>query len=139
MEEEFYICTYCYKEYTPNRRRFQKFCSGSCRSKAHHARKTKESALPSVTKEIPEAKTKIDSLSLAGVGNATIGTLAADGVKFLFTPPDKKTATKGDLIELANKLTTKYHLVKNLPPRHDGALPYFSMETKMIIYSLWAL
>lgn len=141
---KYYICKYCFKEFEPTRRRVQKYCSNTCRSKAYHERQThnskeqKDIITTPVTNTTP-VKTKIDSLSAAGVGQAAIGTLAADGLKSLFTPLDKKTATKGDIVELTRKLLNRYHLVKSLPPRIDGARPYFDIETNEIVYSFLPL
>ena len=77
---EFYTCKYCYKEFDPKRRRVQKYCSNSCRSKAHHARKKTETKLPIIsdsetktevsTLPTKPEKTTVDSMSLAGTGNA---------------------------------------------------------------------
>ena len=80
------------------------------------------------------SKTKIDKVSIAGVGNATLGSLAAGGLKSIFTPENNKPATKGDLKQLIEKLDYRYHLVNNLPRRLDGALPYFDLDTGEIVY-----
>lgn len=77
-------------------------------------------------------------MSLPGIGNATAGSLAADGIKALFTTPDDRPATKGDLKALAKK-SERYHKVVNLPPRADGTFPYFDMETNKIVYLRSAL
>ena len=143
----FYICEYCYKDFEPTRRRVQKYCSNTCRSKAHHARKTSDKkslatkekdtsvTLPELKTQHP--KTKIESMSLAGMGNAAAGNLAADAVKSLLTPIDNKPATKGDLKKLTEKLINRYHFVSNMPQRYDGALPYFDIETGEINFYLY--
>jgi hypothetical protein len=41
MENHLYICQYCSKEYKPNRRQKQKYCSNSCRRRAFTIRKFK--------------------------------------------------------------------------------------------------
>ncbi|MCR8668032.1 hypothetical protein NO995_10090 [Aestuariibaculum sp. M13] len=84
MESRFYKCKYCFKEFEPKRRRVQKYCSDTCRNKAHHAKKPKhvlpipkEKNLP--TTEInPEFKSQKEKMSFAGVGNAMAGYLIAD-------------------------------------------------------------
>jgi hypothetical protein len=73
-------------------------------------------------------------MSVAGIGNATAGTLAADGIKALLTANDNKPATKGDLKKLVLEMNGRFHLVKNIPPRTDGALPYFDFETNEIVF-----
>ena len=78
-------------------------------------------------------------MSIPGIGNATTGSLLADGLKSVFTPLDKKVATKGDLKDLSNKLIKRYHAVNNIPARNDGALPYFDLETNTIIFSFFTL
>lgn len=139
-----YSCQYCFKDFEPTRRRVQKYCSNTCRSKAFHARKTSDKiSLDPIQKDnsikvpkliSPLSKTKIESMSLAGMGNAAAGNLAADAVKSIFTPIDNKPATKGDLKKLTEKLINRYHIISNMPQRYDGALPYFDMETGQVIY-----
>jgi len=141
---EFYTCEYCYKEFTPKRRRVQKYCSNTCRSKAHHARKNSENKLPIISEAEPKTnaptlptapvENKVDSMSLAGTGNAMAGALAADGIKALFTPISSKPATKGDLEKLKNQIVNRYHKITNLQQRNDGALPYFDMDTGEVVY-----
>ncbi|GAA4298245.1 hypothetical protein [Aestuariibaculum suncheonense] len=144
----YYTCNYCYKEFEPTRRRVQKFCCNSCRSKAHNAKKSKQSKLP--TKKIEEnnvpptvkpeqPKTKIEAVSIPGVINAGLGTLIADGIKSFATKDINLPATKGDLELLAKHLTKRYHKILNHPPRQDGALPYFDLHTNTIKYSFLPL
>ncbi|MEL0650752.1 hypothetical protein V6246_04915 [Algibacter sp. TI.3.09] len=143
---EFYTCQYCYKEFDPKRRRVQKYCSNSCRSKAHHARKKTETKLSIIsdsetktnvpTVPTPSAKNKVDSMSLAGTGNAAAGSLLADTIKSVFTPLDNKPATKGDLENLKKQIVNRYHKITNLQQRNDGALPYFDMDTSEVVYLL---
>ena len=142
---KYYTCEYCFTDFEPKRRRVQKYCSATCRSKAYHLRKsnqnkttdlapistTVQTALPPPP---PIPKTKIESISTAGIGNAAAGSLLADSIKSIFTPLDNKPATKADFKLLSDKLTKRYHLVKNIPNRHDGALPYFDMETGNVVY-----
>lgn len=79
-------------------------------------------------------------MSLSGIGNATAGNLIADDIKSAFTTKENKAATKGDLKHLVHSILRRYHLVKKLDHRHDdGALPYYDMETKEIVYSIWPL
>jgi hypothetical protein len=138
-----YKCEYCRIKYIPNRRRVQKYCSASCRSKAFYRRKNSIKNLPSTKNdkglkgfntEDQNSKTKINKMSLAGAGNAAAGALAVNLITNALTPEEKKAATKGDLSRLENKLK-RYHRVINFQPRADGSVAIFDMESKHIIYS----
>jgi hypothetical protein len=43
-------------------------------------------------------------------------------------------ATKSDIQAVLNKMG-RYHKVQNTQPNPEGKLPYFDMETKMVVYS----
>jgi len=58
--------------------------------------------------------------------------LAADGIKAIITSSYNKPATKGDLKKLVSEINGRYHFVKNIPARFDGALPYFDFDTNTI-------
>ncbi|WP_458626000.1 hypothetical protein [Winogradskyella sp. PC D3.3] len=134
--KQFYTCEYCYKEFEPKRRRVQKYCSDTCRSKAYHARKTK-TLIPIETNNITVPKIsnpQKPKMSLGGVGNATAGTLAADAIKSLLTKASNKPATKGDLSQLVEKLNGRYHLVKNMNPNAFGQYPYFDLIEGVVVY-----
>lgn len=137
MENYLYTCQYCGKEYKPNRRKKQKYCSNSCRTRAFVIKKGIGLAIikPEITK--PE-ENKIDKMSTAGVGNVIVGTLIADGIgaiaKNIFTNEENKPATKKDLKEMKELLLPRYHRVNNLPPNRFGQLPYYDLNTKTIIY-----
>ena len=136
MEKHKYTCNYCFEEFIPTRRRVQKFCSATCRSKSHHA-KISESNLPTeqvVSTDTP-LETKIKKMSLSGIGNATAGTLAADLLKSALTKNENKPATKGDLNILLAKLNDRYHLIKNMAPNLKGEYPYFDLVENVVIYS----
>lgn len=140
-ENQFYTCGYCFNEFIPKRRRVQKFCSHSCRSKAHHSKKTKTkmATLPSLNlNAVPKPDTikKPERISAVGIGNAALGTLAVDTAKAIFTSEDNKSATKGDLKRLAVEINARYHRVKNMSPRSDGALPYYDFDTRNVVYLL---
>ena len=70
---------------------------------------------------------------MAGIGNATAGSLAADAVKSILTVPDNRPATKGDIKMLFTKMK-RYHRVLNLPFGTNSSVPHFDMETKNIVY-----
>jgi len=138
-DTEFYTCKYCYKEFEPKRRRVQKYCSDTCRSKAYHFRKTKEAQLSTnkstglaAPKDMPTPSK--EKMSLAGVGNAALGNFAADSLKSLFTKESNKPATKGDLAQLLEKLNGRYHLITNMVPDPFGKLPYFDMVEGVLVY-----
>ncbi|WP_405570221.1 hypothetical protein [Winogradskyella sp. Asnod2-B02-A] len=135
---KFYTCEYCYKEFEPKRRRVQRYCSNTCRSKAYHARKT-NTLTTSKSEDIAitnnDNSSQKETMSLAGIGNATAGTLAADAIKSLLTKESNKPATKGDLTQLLEKLNGRYHLVKNMNPNIKGEYPYFDMVEGNVVYS----
>lgn len=136
METHNYICKYCKKEFVPTRRRVQKYCKASCRSGAHQLRKRALSTTKNqlVETEKKPAKIKVEEISVSGVGNAALGTVAADLTKSIFTRTENKPATKGDLSKLQENLIGRYHKIANMNARIDGALPYFDMETKEVVY-----
>ncbi|WP_299160251.1 hypothetical protein [uncultured Tenacibaculum sp.] len=108
METRLYKCEYCRKEFLPVRRRVQKYCSNSCRSKSHH-KKAKSTDKIEVDKlGNKTTKTSVEKLSIAGVGNAAIGSAAVDLLKYAFTKEENKPATKSDIKNLAKKLK-RYH------------------------------
>jgi hypothetical protein len=135
MNKKYYTCKYCFEEYVPKRRRVQKYCSGTCRSKACYERKQSKKTTTKKPQEELEKSTKaiIDKVSISGVTNAALGTLMIELLKWLTISKENKTATKADLKTLEDKLK-RYHRVNNLEPRMDGTIPYFDMETKTIIY-----
>ena len=133
MENYLYRCKYCGKDFKPKRRRVQKFCSNSCRTRNHQIIKpNKELRLTQENFVLPKV-TKIDKISTAGIGNAAIGSGLVEIAKNLLTDEANKPATKGDLKKIANQLE-RYQLVKNLPFRFDGLRPFFDLETKIIVY-----
>lgn len=113
METRMYVCKYCKKEYTPKRRRVQKFCSNSCRVRSHQLKKTKpeEGLTKKDAKQLPE-KISVDKMSMAGIGNATVGTLAANTLTNIFIREENKPLTKGDLKYLILKLEEIQEIIK---------------------------
>lgn len=129
MENYLYTCGYCNKEYKPNKRQKQKYCSDSCRVRAFNIRKANSSRLPS-----KKAPNKIEQMSFAGVGNTVAGVVAVDLAKSLFTREENKPATKKDLKNLLNSLKQRYYPILNMPIRFDGAKPYYDLETNRLVY-----
>lgn len=134
MENYHYICHYCGKEYVPTRRKVQKHCSNSCRTRSYQLRNPKlGSSLPAFQQK--KNPTQIDKVSLAGVANAALGTAAVDLAKYMFTSDEHKPATKKD-IEMLKKALSKdrYKLMENLIPRPDGYRAYFDSFTNNLVY-----
>lgn len=129
MDTYLYNCQYCGKEYKPNRRHKQKFCSNSCRTRAFVIRKLKGLNLPTT-----ENKNNTEKMSWAGVGNAAAGTLAVNFATHIFTKEENKPATKKDFNEIKTLLSTQYHPIKNHPNRFDGARPFYDIVTQSIVY-----
>ena len=133
MENYLYTCQYCSKEYKPNRRQKQKYCSNSCRTRAFVIRKIKGLNLPSTENKNTEEK-KSETMSWSGVGNAAAGTFAVNIATNLFTKEENKPATKKDIKEVKNLLMTRYYSIKNVPNRPDGARPFYDLQTQSIVY-----
>jgi len=127
MENHLYTCHYCSKQFEPKRRRIQKFCKASCRA-GYHRLKNK-STLPIKT----TTNSKIEKMSLAGVGNAALGSLSAEVFKNAFISKENKPATKKDIAELKKSLQ-RYHPVKNLPIDIYQGYPFFDILEGKIKY-----
>lgn len=139
MENYLYRCQYCGKDYKPNRRKKQKYCSNSCRTRAFV---TKNSTGLSIVKKDTEKKEplKVEKMSIAGVGNAAVGALAVNALTSLFTSEENKPATKKDLQNLIGSLKQRYYPVLNIPSTQNGSKAYYDMETKNVVYlqSKWS-
>jgi hypothetical protein len=133
METYLYTCQYCGKEYKPNRRQQQKYCSNSCRTRAFVIRKIKGLNLPAVENNNPQEK-KSEGMTWGKVGSAAAGTLAVNIATSIFTKEENKPATKKDIKEVKNLLMTRFHSIKNVPYRHDGARPFYDVQTQSIVY-----
>lgn len=135
MDNYLYECLYCGKEYKPNRRKKQKYCSNSCRTRAFVIRNGKGLGL--VKKEVEKKEPlKVEKMSMAGVGNAAVGSLAVNVLTNLLTSEENKPATKKDLQNLIGSLKQRYYPILNIPLRHDGAKPFYDLKTKSVIYSI---
>lgn len=134
--QHYYKCNYCYKEYEPQRRGAQKYCSNSCRSKAYHSRQKQNSisASENETSMMISKELNSEKMSIAGVGNAVAGTVAADLLKTMLTKETNKPATKGDIKSIIEQLQGRYHLVKNMPVDGYGRYPYYDMLNNIVIY-----
>lgn len=134
MEEPKAKCNFCGIIYKPKRRFVQRFCSDSCRS-LNHIKNKNQSEL-----SVPNNPTKtnnpiqVDKMSIAGVGNAVAGALAVNFAANIFTKEENKPATKKDIKEIKSLLMTRYHSIKNVPPRPDGARPFYDLQTQSLVY-----
>jgi hypothetical protein len=139
MENYLYVCQYCSKQYKPNRRKKQKYCSNSCRTRAFILRKGKGLGLIKPETNNPGIG-KIDKMSVPGVGNAVAGNLISEGIihaaKAIFTKEEDKPATKKDVKNMIDAINGRYHPIRNLQTRNDGAIPYYDFETKEVIYQI---
>jgi len=134
MENYLYQCQYCGKEYKPNRRHKQIFCSNSCRTNSHIRNKKLRLQIPSNTTPEVNKPNQIETMSLPGVLNAAAGTVAVNVLTNIFTKEENKPATKRDIKEIKNLLSVQHHLIKNYPNRFDGARPFYDMVTQSIVY-----
>ena len=154
-----YKCPLCHKEYPPTKRGRQIYCSTQCCKKANYHKNKgkkvksilpspyksftkKEEIIPSLEAEVlipePPKKTEIEKVSGAGIANAALGSLLADGakatVKHVFGSRENQPATKNDTNELKKPITQRYFKIQNLNPRIDGAIPHFDMLTRSLVY-----
>ena len=143
MEKQLYTCQFCKNEFIPTRRKAQKFCSATCRSKNHHHKNkkiitTKNEKLVEGSESEEKNKIEIEKMSVSGVGNAALGTLAGNAAtalaKKMFISKENEPATKRDIQELKNLINTRYFLVHNLSNDSFGRFPYFDIKTSNIVY-----
>lgn len=133
METRLYNCEYCRIDFLPTRRKVQKFCSNSCRSKSHHQKTKKGNKLPALNLEAKPSKISIDKMSFAGVGNAAAGKLAVEVIKSIFISEENKPATKGDLKQITKRLE-RYQKIKNMTPNQFGHSPFFDNKLEILVY-----
>lgn len=136
MENFNYICGYCGKNYVPKRRKVQKYCSASCRTRACNIRKSTLLSKPIENSILNKSSNlnKIEQMSFAGIGNAAVGTLAVNTLTRVFTKEENKPLTKKDLKELKELMLQRYHEVLNLELDLYGNVPFYDMETQTIVY-----
>ena len=135
-DSRYYRCDFCYKEFEPKRRRVQKFCSNTCRSKAWQE-KQQQNNKPIVIENKPLDRvvaSNQDKITLPGITNAAIGTATVDAIKYAFTPEDKKAATRGDLKVLLQTLEGRYHPINNLHKDEFNRKPYYDIIDKVLVY-----
>jgi len=139
METHLYTCQFCQIKYKPAKRKIQKFCSATCKSKDWH-HKNKKAVIPPM-KKVPESlgatqdhKTENKQMSLPGIGDAATGTFIVQQLTRLFTKFENKAATKKDIEEIKNLINTRYFKIHNHPPDRMGRKPFFDMGTGEIKY-----
>lgn len=134
MEPKEYICNFCGNYYNPKRRHVQRFCCNSCRSKAHIKKHKLETVVKSEITSQNQNPVKIEKISLAGVGNAAIGTLAVNAVSNLFTSEGNKPATKNGIKNLTSILKNRYLPILNIPNRIDGAKAFYDTQIQQYVF-----
>ncbi|WMI64771.1 hypothetical protein RBH94_11950 [Aestuariibaculum sp. YM273] len=140
------ICQHCGGDYIPKRRGTQKFCSNSCRSRYWYEKQpqnkvSKKNNLPQISEENlpttevkPASNPQEEKMNFAGVGNAAAGAAIVEIGKKMFTSTQNRPATKKDIQELKDLLTTRYFPIHNLPYDQLGKAPYFDIETGHVEY-----
>ena len=83
-------------------------------------------------------KTKVEEMSLQGVGNAFTGALAANVVsgvaKNAFKRKSDMPATKGDIEEIKEMIEQRYFQIHNMQSDVYGRIAYFDLGTCKIVY-----
>lgn len=135
MEKGKYKCVLCENEFEPTKRGLQRFCTSKCRKKYHYHLTKKVGLFPAQLKAteivVAEKKNKIEEMSMAGVGNAAIGSFAAiaatELAKNIFAAPKPKL---NDEVNNNQRLLP----VLNLAKRPDGSRPFFDVKQQILIY-----
>ena len=134
MENFLYTCKYCGKEYKPNRRHKQRFCSNSCRTNSHIRNKKLKLAVKDNKVETNKIN-QSETMSWSGVGNAIAGAFIANKVDKIITRPENKAVTRKEINELITALKGRYFPIKNAPLRADGAQPFYDILTQTCVYN----
>lgn len=132
METREYTCNYCQQDYIPKRRGVQKFCSPSCRVRSHQIKKESNEELSIIKTKSNSEILKVDKMSLAGVGNSVVGTLAVEGLKSLFTCEANKPATKSNIKNLERRFN-RYQEIKKTR-NIQNQIPYYDSVQKIVVY-----
>ena len=134
MENRYYTCHYCKKEFIPKRRGIQKFCSASCRASSH--RLHKESKVQQNQQEVSQHSNTNKKTGLKEFGISAGAALTGNYIYDKLTPLKNRAATKGDLQLLLSELkqSERYYEVRNLPGRLDGVKPFFDIIERKIVH-----
>ena len=124
MDTYEYTCEYCGKKYIPGRRYVQRFCKPSCKASWHNRKKKLAKQSPEKGKIALEKEKEKKKITLTGIAEAGIGSLTADGLKALFTRPEDKVVTQGDLNaakqQIVQQIRTESLLTRlSQPPKKD--------------------
>ena len=140
MEEtKYYTCHYCREQYIPKRRGVQRFCKAGCRVRSHQLSNSEQQNAKRLNQKEDDNlshKTKIEEVSLAGVVNASLGSLVVDGSIYLAKKcltPNLLPATKDD-IEKINARLERFQEIKNAENDVFGRKPYYDNVEKIIVY-----
>jgi len=147
MDKFEYTCEYCGKKYIPKRRKVQRFCSNSCRTRKWQQQRCNKIATTSQQENTdiltPEVEVlhpiaiqeKKEKVTMAGVSNAAIGVAAVDFLTNTLTKPENKPAKQGSVDELKSIiLGQRYFLIKNIPIQHNGKKAHFDIEKSELVY-----
>lgn len=130
------ICLHCHDNYTPTRRGVQKFCSKSCKSRYWYLKQNfqKKETIVKDQSIVTQQNLKVETMSVAGVGNVVAGVAAVEATKYLLTAPENKPATKKDIQELKAFIKGRYLSVNNADKDDDGRSPFYDVETGNVVY-----
>ena len=134
MEPKKYICHFCGTYYDPKRRHVQRFCCNSCRSKSFIKNKNPNSVVKAEKSDDKENPLKIEKISIAGITNAAIGTLAVNVISNMVKSQGDMPATKNDIKNLTSIIKNRYQPIKNILTRADGAKAFYDLETQTYVY-----
>ena len=82
----------------------------------------------------PTDKPQKEGISMAGIGNATIANVVTEVGKSIFIKEENKPVTKGDFQNLADRISQRYILIRNMNARADGAPAYFDTKLQEIVH-----
>ena len=129
------ICIHCNDDYIPTRRGVQKFCSKSCKSRYWYLKQgiqAQKVILSNQTEVLNQSpKTKVETMSLAGVGNAAAGIALVELGKNAL---GIAAAAKKDIEELKSFIKGRYLPINNLMRDTLGRFPFYDVETGNIVY-----
>ncbi|WP_445457726.1 hypothetical protein [Flavobacterium sp. HNIBRBA15423] len=73
-------------------------------------------------------------MSVAGIGNAAVGTFAANTITNWLTRDENKPATKKDIKEIKELVLQRYHEILNMQTDHYGNYPYYDIDSRTVVY-----
>lgn len=144
MEEtHLYTCKYCKIEFKPTRRRVQKYCSATCRSKQWHFANNKNSTpIASSSKELKaknkkkkkkEAVKQKQPTTFEDILTSTLGAFVGNKIDRATIKEENKPFTKGDMMNILSNIQ-RFQKVNNSPPNEYGQQPFIDITTGNIVY-----